>query len=82
MKIQMLGLCRFSLLSEGGFKIVHETLDDRRRLLYDPLRLEQRFLWFEHIALPDGRGRQTPISRWSSPWGRIFRSPGFSGCAM
>ncbi|WP_128254697.1 glycosyltransferase [Falsirhodobacter deserti] len=58
MKIQMLGLCRFSLLSEGGFKVVHETLDERRRLLYDPDRLAQRFLWFEYVALPSW-ARQT-----------------------
>ncbi|WP_435166217.1 glycosyltransferase [Falsirhodobacter sp. 1013] len=58
MKIQMLGLCRFSLLSEGGFKVVHETLEERRRHLYDPVRLEQRFVWFEHVALP-GWAKQT-----------------------
>lgn len=51
-RIQVLGICRFSLLVEGGFQIGHETLDDRRRMLYDPDRLAQRFHWFEQVCLP------------------------------
>lgn len=53
----MLGLCRFSLLSEGGFKTVHDSLEARRKHLYDPARLESRFHWFEQIGLPGWRAQ-------------------------
>lgn len=47
----MLGLCRFSLLVEGGFQIIHETLQARREMLYDPRRLEYRLAWLQHVCL-------------------------------
>lgn len=56
----MLGLCRFSLLVEGGFQVTHDTLLDRRALLYDPQRLAQRFVWFEHLCLPGLRAQTDP----------------------
>lgn len=58
MRVQVLGICRFSLLVEGGFQVTHETLEDRRRMLYDPDRLARRFLWFEQVCLP-GLAAQT-----------------------
>lgn len=60
MTVQVLGLCRFSLLVEGGFQVLHETLDDRRRMLYDPAWLETRFLWFEHVCLPALKAQTDP----------------------
>jgi hypothetical protein len=52
MRVQALGLCRFSYLGEGGFQVEHETLAERRALLYDDARLALRFMWFEQVCLP------------------------------
>ncbi len=51
--IDVVGLCRFSYLGEGGFR-THgaTTLQERRNLLYDPRRLASRMIWFEHVFLP------------------------------
>ena len=50
--MQVIGLCRFSYPAIGGFQVMHDTTEDRRRFLYDPVRLEQRFHLFETLALP------------------------------
>lgn len=60
MKVQVLGLCRFSLLVTGGFQVMHETLEERRRALYDPASLALRFHWFEHVCLPAWRRQTDP----------------------
>jgi len=52
MRVQMLGLCRFSYLGGRGFQVTHESIEERRAYLYDPERLERRWFWFENIALP------------------------------
>ncbi|MDB6454767.1 glycosyltransferase [Falsirhodobacter sp. 20TX0035] len=57
---QVLGLCRFSLLVEGGFQVEHENLDARRAMLYDPERLALRFVWFEEVCLPSLRRQTDP----------------------
>lgn len=59
-RIQMLGLCRFSVLVEGGFQVVHADLRARRAMLYDPARLTQRFVWFEHLCLASVRAQTDP----------------------
>ena len=61
--IQVLGLCRFSLVSEGAFQVEHATVAERRAFLYDPARLQQRFVWFEHIVLPCLRAQSDPDFR-------------------
>ncbi|RCW88077.1 putative rhamnosyl transferase [Paracoccus lutimaris] len=52
MRVQMLGLCRFSYLGGRGFQVLHETVEERRAFLYDPDRLERRWFWFETVTLP------------------------------
>ncbi len=52
MRVQMLGLCRFSYLGEDGFQAGPQTLDQRRAFLYDPERLARRWFWFENLVLP------------------------------
>ena len=42
MRVQMLGLCRFSYLGGGGFQVGHETIEARRAYLYNPQRLARR----------------------------------------
>ncbi|NDW46682.1 putative rhamnosyl transferase [Ruegeria sp. PrR005] len=58
--MQVLGLCRFSYLGHGGFKIMHETLDERRAYLYAPERMDDRFRQFEAITLPTIAGQTDP----------------------
>ncbi|WP_299361269.1 glycosyltransferase [uncultured Paracoccus sp.] len=52
MRVQMLGLCRFSHLGAPAFQQEHATLQERRAFLYDPARLARRWFWFENVALP------------------------------
>lgn len=52
MRVQMLGLCRFSYLGGRGFQVLHDSHDERRSFLYDPDRLARRWFWFEHVTLP------------------------------
>ncbi|QQA42273.1 glycosyltransferase [Pelagovum pacificum] len=59
--IQVLGLCRFSYPSApGGFEDHAMDMDAVRAKLYEPSRLELRFLWFEHVALPSMRRQTDP----------------------
>lgn len=60
MRVQALGLCRFSYLGEGGFQVEHQTLAERRALLYDDERLALRFMWFEQICLPCWANQSDP----------------------
>lgn len=55
--MQVIGLCRFSYVGLGGYKIEHDTLEDRRAFLYAPGRLEERFRLFETICLPSVIGQ-------------------------
>lgn len=57
MRIQLLGLCRFSVPSRGAFQVSHDSIEARRAMLYDPARLAQRFAWLEQVALPGLRGQ-------------------------
>ncbi|SMO88161.1 putative rhamnosyl transferase [Paracoccus laeviglucosivorans] len=52
MRVQMLGLCRFSYLGGRGFQVSHQTVSERRAFLYDPARLARRWHWFENVTLP------------------------------
>ena len=52
MRVQMLGLCRFSYLGGRGFQVRHDNMQDRRAFLYDPGRLSRRWFWFRHVTLP------------------------------
>ncbi|MBT0778178.1 putative rhamnosyl transferase [Paracoccus sp. pheM1] len=60
MRVQMLGLCRFSYLGGRGFQVAHESLEERRAFLYDPARLARRWFWFEHVALPGWLAQTDP----------------------
>jgi len=57
LRLQVLGLCRFSVPSLGAFQVEHDSIEARRAMLYDPERLARRFLWFEHVLLPSIRGQ-------------------------
>ncbi|MFN4061189.1 MAG: glycosyltransferase [Paracoccus hibiscisoli] len=52
MRVQMLGLCRYSYLGLRGYQVEHDSIAARRAYLYDPARLERRWHWFTTVALP------------------------------
>ncbi|UWQ91193.1 putative rhamnosyl transferase [Rhodobacteraceae bacterium M382] len=58
--MQILGLCRFSYLGRGGFKVDHKTLEERHSFLYDPQRMDERLRLFEAITLPSIIGQTDP----------------------
>ena len=58
--MQAIGLCRFSYPALGGFQVEHETIEDRIAYLYAEKRLEERFVLFEHVALPCLRAQTDP----------------------
>lgn len=63
-RIQVLGLCRFSYVSEpGGFADHGRSLDDIRAYRHDPVRLAQRLTWLEHVVLPSFRVQTDPDFR-------------------
>ncbi|MDQ1900197.1 glycosyltransferase [Paracoccus sp. WLY502] len=60
MRVQMLGLCRFSYLGLRGYQKDHSSLEERRAFLYDSERLARRWLWFTTLALPGWRAQTDP----------------------
>lgn len=60
MRVQMLGLCRFSYLGLRGYQVEHDTIEARRAYLYDPDRLERRWQWFTTVALPGWQAQTDP----------------------
>lgn len=60
MRVQMLGLCRFSYVGLRGYQVEHQSYEERRAYLYDPERLERRWFWFTEIALPAWRAQTDP----------------------
>jgi hypothetical protein len=53
-------MCRFSLLVTNGFQKPSQDFEERRRELYDPLRLTTRMAWFEHVFMPSIRAQSDP----------------------
>lgn len=60
MRVQMLGLCRFSYVGLRGFQTEHHSFEERRAFLYDPARLARRWFWFSQVALPAWRAQTDP----------------------
>jgi hypothetical protein len=60
MRVQMLGLCRFSYVGLRGYQVEHPDFASRRAFLYDPARLARRWFWFTRIALPAWRTQSDP----------------------
>lgn len=60
MRMQVLGLCRFSYLGGRGFQSAPEDREARRAYLYDPDRLARRWYWFENVTLPALRAQTDP----------------------
>lgn len=53
MKISVFGLCRFSVLTTGGFKSgPKDDIDEKAYHLLSDRRLAERICWFEKITIP------------------------------
>lgn len=50
--MRAIGICRFSYPAVGGFKRMHDTVEEREAYLYTPERMELRFRHFETLTLP------------------------------
>ncbi len=73
--IQLLGLTRFSVPSEGAFQVEHASIGERRAFLYDPARLALRFAWFENVTLPGIAAQKDPGFRLVVLMGEDFPEP-------
>ncbi|MGN7871045.1 glycosyltransferase [Paracoccus sp. 22332] len=60
MRVQMLGLCRFSYVGLRGYQRDHASVSERRTFLYDAARLARRWLWFTTLALPGWLAQTDP----------------------
>ena len=49
---QIVGVCRFSYLGEGGFEASKLDQDRLADMLYDQSRMNRRFAFFEKLCLP------------------------------
>ncbi|MHA7850622.1 putative rhamnosyl transferase [Roseovarius sp.] len=58
--MRVLGICRFSYPALGGFKRMHDTIEDREAYLYAPDRMELRFRHFETLTLPSIAAQRDP----------------------
>ncbi|QIE47013.1 riboflavin synthase subunit beta [Pseudohalocynthiibacter aestuariivivens] len=50
--MRVIGVCRFSYPALGGFKRMHDTIEEREAYLYASDRMELRFAHFEALVLP------------------------------
>lgn len=50
--MRAIGICRFSYPALGGFKRMHDTVEEREAYLYSDARMELRFRHFETLTLP------------------------------
>ncbi|MFC0201426.1 glycosyltransferase [Paracoccus rhizosphaerae] len=60
MRVQMLGLCRFSYLGMRGYQVEHDSIAARRAYLYESARMERRWQWFTTVALPGWLAQTDP----------------------
>lgn len=58
--MRVLGICRFSYPALGGFKRMHDTVQDREAYLYAPERMELRFRHFETLTLASIAAQRDP----------------------
>lgn len=56
-KIQPIGVCRFSLVTEGGFKRGPSSVEERAAYLFDDTRMAIRMAWFTHALMPSIRAQ-------------------------
>lgn len=57
MKIQPIGVCRFSLVTEGGFKHQLSSPEDVAAHIFGDRRMGIRMAWFRHVLMPSIRAQ-------------------------
>jgi len=60
---QIIGVCRFSYLGEGGFRTQRDGFEKAAERLYDIPRMVKRFALFENICLPSLAAQTDPDFR-------------------
>ncbi|MHA7889273.1 glycosyltransferase [Roseicyclus sp.] len=60
---QIIGVCRFSYLGEGGFQTQKKDFDKAAEILYAVPRMLRRFAFFENICLPSLAAQTDPDFR-------------------
>ena len=55
--MRIIGICRFSYPALGGFKRMHDSIEEREAYLYAPERMKLRFGHFETLTLPSIRAQ-------------------------
>lgn len=58
--MRVIGICRFSYPAEGGFRRMHDSLEEREAYLYDDARMALRFAHFEALTLPSLAAQSNP----------------------
>jgi len=58
--MRVIGVCRFSYPALGGFRRMHDTLEEREAYLYDDARMALRFRHFEALTLPSLAAQTNP----------------------
>lgn len=73
--MRTVGLCRFSYVGHGGFQAGADDKADVAALLYDEVRMEERFRLFEAITLPSVAGQTDPDFTFLIVTGKWFPEP-------
>lgn len=58
--MRVIGVCRFSYPAHGGFRRMHDSLEEREAYLYDDARMALRFWHFESLTLPSLKAQTNP----------------------
>ncbi|RBI75854.1 riboflavin synthase subunit beta [Roseovarius sp. TE539] len=58
--MRVIGICRFSYPALGGFRRMHDSIEDREAYLYQSSRMDLRFRHFETLTLPSIAAQSDP----------------------
>jgi len=73
--MKTVGICRFSYVGLGGFKVDHGDRAALAEFLFSPERMEERFRLFETITLPSVAAQTDPDFTFLIVTGKHFPSP-------
>jgi hypothetical protein len=70
--MRTVGVCRFSYVGHGGFKVDHGDRAALTEFLFSPARMEERFRLFEAITLPSVAAQTDPDFTFLIVTGKFF----------
>lgn len=73
--VQVLGLCRFSVPTQGTFQSANGKPHERHLILYHPARMALRFAWFETVFLPSIAAQRDPDFKIVVMLGEVMPEP-------